>query len=66
MEPFEFHSPKDERRGHDVLRVERGSSINEGQFLISVVCPQTSNGAQIYLTALQMRELARVCEFLTR
>jgi len=67
MEPFELHSPKDERRGgHDILRVEKAGPGNEGKVLVSITCPQTSQGAQIYLTATQVRELVRICEYLTK
>lgn len=66
MDPIEFHSVIDKDRGHDVFRIEKAQAANEGKFLISVLCPRTSNGAQIYLSATQIKELGKTCEYLTR
>lgn len=53
---WEIRTPLKFDRSYDIIRIDKGEEQNEGKFVVSIVCPQTSNGALIVLSRAQLKE----------
>lgn len=64
MEDLEIQSPKRNDGSFTLFRVGRGIEENEGKFVLSMVCPQTSEGAMMVINRAQAAELKTYIGFL--
>ena len=63
---WEIRTPLKFDRSYDIIRIDRGEQENDGKFVVAVVCPQTSNGAQIVLSHAQLKELGQMALYVTK